>query len=93
MSDLHLWIQTPLPVNVEKVDKLDTTTCAVDCTDGEFSRIEAALYQVLHRTTEDDPLRIVQQTQGQTGFRAWRAIVRRYDPRNMADTNLSNVQL
>ena len=44
--------------------------------------IEASLFQVLHRTTSNEPLRIVQQTRGQKGFEAWPAIVRRYDQRN-----------
>ena len=30
---------------------------------------------------------MVQQTHGQNGFEAWHAIVRRYDQRNMSDTN------
>ena len=29
----------------------------------------------------------MQQTRGQKGFEAWHAIVRRYDQRNMSDTN------
>ena len=36
-------------------------TPAVDCSDEEFGSIEASLYQVLHRTTANEPLRIVQQ--------------------------------
>ena len=43
------------------------------------------LYQVLHRPTANEPLRIVQQTQGEMGLEACHAIVRRYDPRNMSD--------
>ena len=42
----------------------------------------------LHRTTENEPLRRVQQTQGQKGqkgFEVWHAIVRRYDQRNTSD--------
>ena len=33
------------------------------------------------------PVKVVQQTRGQKGFEAWRAIVRRYDQRNMSDQN------
>ena len=53
----------------------------------EFRLIEASLYQVLHRTTSNEPLRTVQQTRGQKGFEAWYANVRRYDQRNMSDKN------
>ena len=55
------------------------------CSDEEFRSIESALYQVLHRRTFNEPLRIAQQTKGQKGFEAWHAIVRRYDQRNMSD--------
>ena len=58
---------------------------AFDCPDEELRSIEASLCQVLHRTTSNEPLRIVQQTRGQKGFEAWRAIVRRYDQRNVSD--------
>ena len=34
---------------------------------------------MLHRTTANEPLIIVQQTKGQKGFEVWHAIVRRYD--------------
>ena len=64
-------------VSVESTDKFDSSTIAKDCTHEEFRSIEASLYQVLHRTTANEPLRIVQQTRGQKGFEAWRAIVRR----------------
>ena len=63
-------------VSVESTDKLDSSTIEVDCSDEEFRSIEASLYQVLYRTTANEPLRIVQQTRGQKGFEAWRAIVR-----------------
>ena len=56
-----------------------------DCSDEEFRSMEVSLYQVLHRTTANEPLRMVQQTRGQKGFEAWRAIVSRYDQRNMSD--------
>ena len=39
----------------------------------------------MHRTTSNEPLRIVQQTKDQKGFEAWHALVRRYDQRNMSD--------
>ena len=63
--------------------KFDNNVIAVDCPAEEFRSIEASLYQVLHRTTSNEPLRIVPQTRGQKGFEAWYAIVRRYDQRNM----------
>ena len=47
--------------------------------------IESSLYQVLHRTTANEPSRRVQQTKGQKGFEAWHAIVRRYDQTNTSD--------
>ena len=34
-----------------------------DCSDDEFRSIEASLYPVLHRTTANEPLRRVQQTE------------------------------
>ena len=74
---------------VEGVDKLDHNAIAFDCSDDEFRSNEASLYQVLHRTTSNEPLRIVQQTRGQIGFEARHAIVRRYDQRNTSDKNSS----
>ena len=68
---------------VESIDRFDNVI-AFDCSDEEFRSIESAQYQVLHRTTSKEPLRIVQQTKGQ-GFDAWHAFVRRYDQRNMSD--------
>ena len=93
MSDLHLWMQAwsnqgeKMLAIVEGVDKLDHNAITFDCSDDEFRSIEASLYQVLHRTTSNEPLRIVQQTRGQRGFEAWHAKVRRYDQRNMSDKN------
>ena len=91
MSDLHLWMQAwseqgePMFARVESIDKFDNNVIAIDCPDEELRSIEASLYQVLHRTTSNEPLRIVQQTRGQKAFEAWRATVRRYDQRNMSD--------
>ena len=93
MSDLHLWMQAwsdqgeKMFAIVEGTDKLDNNATAFDCSDDEFRSIEASLCQVLHRTTANEPLRIVQQTRGQRGFEAWHAIVRRYDQRKMPDKN------
>ena len=72
-------------VSVESTDKFGNSTIAFDCSHEELRSIEASLYQILHRTTTNKPLRIVQQTRGQKGFAAWHAIVRRYDQRNMSD--------
>ena len=55
---------------VESIDKFDNNVIAFDCPDEEFRSFEASLYQVLHRTTSNEPLRIVQQTRGQKGFEA-----------------------
>ena len=59
-----------------RTHKLDNNAIEFDCSDHEFRSVEASLYQVLHRTTASEPLRIVQQTRGQT-----------YDLRNMSDKN------
>ena len=71
-------------VSVESSDKHDVSTLAIDFTKEEFRTVEVSLFQVLHSTTGNAPLRMVQQTQGQNGFEAWHAIVRRYDQRNMS---------
>ena len=98
MSDLLLWMQAwskqgeMILTSVETVDKFDSSAIAVDCPEAEFRMIDASLYQVLHRTTANEPLRTVQQTRGQTGFEAWRAIVRKYDQRNMSDKHSVCVQ-
>ena len=91
MSDLHLWMQAwsdqgeRILARVESVDKVDRATLAVDCTEADFRTFETALYQVLHRTTANEPLRMIQQVEGQIGFEAWHLIVRRYDQRNTSD--------
>ena len=94
MSDLHLWMQAwsdqgeRILARVESVDKVDRATLAVDCTEADFRTFETALHQVLHRTTADEPLKMIQQVEGQRGqrgFEAWHLIVRRYDQRNMSD--------
>ena len=60
MSDLHLWVQAgsdkgeTTSVSVKSTDTLDKST-PVDCTDEEFRTMEASLYQVLHRTTANEP--------------------------------------
>ena len=74
-------------VSVESIDKFDDNTIACDCSNEEFRSIEASLYKVLHRTTSNEPLRMVQQTRGQKGFEAWHATVRRYGQSNMSDKN------
>ena len=90
-SDLHLWMQAwsdqgeRILARVESVDKVDRATLAVDCTEADFRTFETALYQVLHRTTANEPLRVIQQVEGQRGFDAWNLIVRRYDQRNTSD--------
>ena len=92
-SDLHLWIQAwsdqgeQMLARVESIDKFDNKVLALDCPHEEFRSIEASLHQVLHRTTSNEPLRIVKQTRGQKGFEAWHAKARRYDQRNMSDKN------
>ena len=39
----------------------------------------------LHWTTTNEPLRMVEQVQGQRGFEAWHLIVRRCDQRGTSD--------
>ena len=91
MSDLHLWMQAwsdqgeRILSRVESVEKVDRDALAVDCTQEEFRALETTLYQVLHRTTANEPLKMVQQVEGQRGFEAWHMIVRRYDKRNTSD--------
>ena len=55
---------------VESSDKFDSSTLAVDCSCEEFGSIEASLYQVLHKTTANEPLRTVQQKKRTEGFRS-----------------------
>ena len=93
MSDLHLWMQAwsdqgeQMLARVESIDKFDNSAIAFDCSDEAFRSIEASLCHVLHRTTANEPLRVVQQTRGRKGFEACHAIVRRSDQRNMSDNN------
>ena len=91
MADLHLWMQAlsdqgeRILSRVERVDKVDRATLAVNCTEADFRTFETALYQVLHRTTANEPLKMVQQVEGQREFEAWHLIVRRYDQSNTSD--------
>ena len=55
-------------VRVESYDNFDNSTLSVDSSQEQFRTKEASLYQVLHRTTANEPLRTLQQTQGQSGF-------------------------
>ena len=99
MADLHLLVQAwadegaTILFSVESTDKFDNSTLAVDYSEEEFSTIEASLYQVLHRTTANEPLRMVQQIQGPREVEAWRSIMRRYDQRNISDTNSPHAAL
>ena len=79
--------------SVESIDKFDNNAIAFDCSDEEFRSVEASLYPVLHRTTANKPLRIVQQTRGQKGFEAWHAIVTRYDQKNISVNNSASAAL
>ena len=76
------------------LDKVERSTLAVDCTEADFSTLETALYQVLHRATTNEPLRMVQQVHSQRGCEAWHMIVRRYDDeRNMSDRSSAHAAL
>ena len=50
-------------MRVESVGKVERSTLAVECTEADFGTLETALYQVLHKTTTNEPLRMVQQVQ------------------------------
>ena len=63
-------------VSVESTEILDSSTIAFDCSDEELRSIEASLHQVLHRTTANEPLGIVQHGKGQNAFEAWRVCYR-----------------
>ena len=99
MSDLHLWMQEwsnqgeRMLVSVESSDKFDNDTIAFYRSNEEFRSTEASLCQVLHMTTSNEPLRLVQQTRGQKGFEAWHALVRRYDQRRTHQTKKSQQHL
>ena len=98
MAELHLWMQAwsdqgeRIFVRVESVDIVDRSTLAVGCTEAVFRTFESALYQVLHRTTNEPP-RMVQYVQGQRGFEAWYWIVRRYDQRNTSNRSAAYAAL
>ena len=93
MSDLHLWMHAwsdqgeQMLARVESIDKFDNNVIAFDCPAEDFRSVEASLYHVLHRTTSNEPLRIVQEMRRQKEFEAWHATVRKYDQRKMSDKN------
>ena len=99
MAELHLWMQAWSDqgernlVRVEGVDKVECSTLAVDCTEADFRTFETAPYQILHRTTTNEPLRMVQQVQSQRGFEAWHMTVRRNDQRNTPDRSSAHAAL
>ena len=76
MSDLHLWMQAwsdqgeRTLAMVESIDRFDNNVIAFDCSDEEFRSIESALYQVLHRTTSNEPLRGSAANGGSEGIRS-----------------------
>ena len=47
-------------VRVEGVDKVGRSTLALNCTEADFRTFQTALCQILHRTTTNEPLRMVQ---------------------------------
>ena len=85
MAELHLWMQARsnpcerILVRVESVEKVARSTLAVDCPEADFRTLDTALYPILHRTTTNEKLKMVQQVQGQRGLEAWHAIARGYD--------------
>ena len=64
---------------------VDRSTLALDCTEADFRTFGTALNQVFHRTASNEPLRMVQQVQGQRWLEAWHMIVKGYDQRNASD--------
>ena len=53
MSDLH-FLDASVLAKVESA-RFDNNVIAFDCSDEEFRSIEGSLYQVLHRTTCNEP--------------------------------------
>ena len=98
VAELRLWMQAwsdrgeRILVRVDSVDMVERSTLVVDCTEADFRTLETALYQVLQRTTTNEPLRMVQQVQGPRGFEAWHLIVRRYDQRGTRQTEARRMQ-
>ena len=45
-------------VRVEGADKVERSTLAVECTEADFRTFETAVYQILHRTITNEPLRM-----------------------------------
>ena len=66
MAELHLWMQAwsdqggRILVRVESVEEVDRSTLAADCTEADFRTFGTALYQILHGTTANEPLRMDQ---------------------------------
>ena len=67
MAEVHLWTEAwsdqgeRILVRVEGVDKVGRSTLALNCTEADFRTFQTALSQILHRTTTNEPLRMVQQ--------------------------------
>ena len=75
-------------VSFESSDKLDISTLSIDYTEGEFRTIEASLHLVSHRTTANETLRILQQTQGRReGIRSMARDCEEVRTKNMSDNN------
>ena len=78
VAELHLWMQAwsdqaeRTLVRVESVDKVDRSTLAEVCTEADFRTFQTALYRTTH-----EPLRTVQQEEGQRGLEAWQLVVDR----------------
>ena len=53
-----------------RVESAGCSALGVDCPEGEFRTIEASLYQVLHRTTGNEPVRVVQHILGMKEMRS-----------------------
>ena len=45
-----------MQARVDGIDKFDNNVIALDCPSEDFRSIEASLYQVLHRTSSNEPL-------------------------------------
>ena len=98
IAELHWWMQARsdqserILVRFESVGKVERSTLAADCVEADFRTFETALCQILHRTTTNEPLRMV-QVQGQRGFEVWHMIVRRYDQSNTSDRSSASAAL
>ena len=76
---------------VESIDRFDNNAIAFDYSNEVSDQLKHCSVRSKTETTANEPLRIVQQTRGQRGFKAWQAIVVRYD-RRTRQTKIQHMQ-